>query len=108
MDRSRAARRAWLSLLGIPVAYIGAFLIGEPLAAWAGLEEGTRAPWWLALVMIAMMLLLFGVAVGVSLRLCSRARSLGVRNAMVPAWIVSAAAVVTLLQGAIGYLFSWA
>ncbi|HET9128876.1 MAG TPA: hypothetical protein VFN73_12400 [Propionibacteriaceae bacterium] len=107
MDRSRAARRAWLSLLGIPIAYVGSFLIGEPLAAWAGLEEGSRAPAWLAVIMMAMMLLLFGVAVGVSLRLCSRARTLGVRNAMAPAWIVAAAAVITLLQGAVGYLFSW-
>lgn len=107
MDRSRAARRAWLSLLGIPIAYIGAFLIGEPLASWVGVDEGSRAPAWLAVVMIAMMLLLFGVAVGVSLRLCTRARSLGVPHAMVPAWIVVAAAVITLLQGVVGYLFSW-
>ncbi len=107
MDRSRAARRAWLSLLGIPIAYFGAFLIGEPLASWAGLEEGSRAPVWLAVAMMAMILALFGVAVGVSLRLCTRARSLGVPHAMVPAWIVSAAAVLTVLQGAVGYLFSW-
>lgn len=108
MDAGRAARRAWLSLLGIPIAYVGAFLIGEPLASWAGLAEGSRAPAWLAVVMMAMILVLFGVAVGVSLRLCTRARSLGVPHAMVPAWIVCAAAVVTLLQSVVGYLFSWA
>ena len=107
MDSARAARRAWLSLLGIPVAFVATFLIGEPLAAATGLPEQERAPLWLVVVMMLMVFVLFGVAVGVSLRLCSTARSLGVRHAMVPAWIVSAAALLTVLQSAVGYLFSW-
>ena len=108
MDRARAARHAWLSLIGLPVAGIAGFLVGEPLASAAGLGEQERAPLWLAVIMVAMLAVLYAAAWGVSFVLCRRAARLGVPRAMLPAWIVGGLGALSVLQSLAAYLFSWA
>ena len=98
MASQSAARNSWLSLLGLPVAMIGSFVVGISAASWAGVGEDTRAPAWLAVVLIAVVAVLFGAAALVTYRFCRQAAAAGVPRAMLPAWIAMAVGGLAVLQ----------
>ncbi|MGB7962104.1 MAG: hypothetical protein WCF12_03965 [Propionicimonas sp.] len=95
-----------MSLLGLPVAMLGSFVVGISAGSLAGVGEGTRAPWWLAVVLIAMVAVLFGTAAAFTYRFCRQAAAAGVPNAMLPAWIAMAVAGLVVLQNLAAYLFA--
>ncbi len=106
MASQSAARNSWLSLLGLPVAMIGSFVVGISAASWAGVGEDTRAPAWLAVVLIAVVAVLFGAAALVTYRFCRQAAAAGVPRAMLPAWIAMAVGGLAVLQNLAAYLFA--
>ncbi|MBK8459173.1 MAG: hypothetical protein IPL43_02270 [Micropruina sp.] len=106
MAGEQVARNSWLSLIGLPVAMLGSFLVGSFAGSLAGVGSDGRAPWWLAVILIAMVVVLFGAAALVTYRFCRQAEAAGVPSAMVPAWIAIAVGGLVVLQNLVGYLFA--
>ncbi|MFK5632991.1 MULTISPECIES: hypothetical protein [unclassified Ornithinimicrobium] len=88
-------RNAWLSMLLLPVAFVGAFVVGEGLASLLGHPVGgaERAPLWSILVASVPALLVFFVPAAVSAWFARRAAARGDRRGWLPAGILTAVAV---------------
>lgn len=108
-DEKRATvayRRAWLSLLLYPVSFVGAFLVGEGLAALLGYpvgEDGTT-PFWVVLAAAGPALLVFAVPGILAVLFGRRAMRLGKRTALAPAVVGAAIAVTFILQNVLAYV----
>ncbi|HSO68989.1 MAG TPA: hypothetical protein VLQ67_05055 [Arachnia sp.] len=95
-----------MSLIGLPVAMLVSFLLGSSASSWAGVGEGDRAPLWLAVILIAVVAVLFGAVAVVTYRFSSQAKAAGAPRAMVPAWIAIAVAALLVLQNMAAYFFA--
>lgn len=96
-------RKAWLSLLGIPVALVLSFLVGNLAGALAGMGDDTRAPVWLALLLFVVIAILFAIPVGLAFVFGSRAAEAGAHRAMLPGWIAAVLGVVVVAQNVAAY-----
>ncbi len=87
--RSRDGARAWMSLLLYPVSLVGAFAVGEGLAAAMGHPAGDAdaAPWAVVVLAGVPALIVFVLPGLLALRYGRRAARAGVRSALVPAVI---------------------
>ena len=101
-----AARLSWLSLFGLPVALVGSFVVGSWAGSLAGVGPDDRAPVWLAVVLTAMVAVIFGAAAAVTYRFCRQAAAAGAPRAMIPAWVAIAVGVLVILQNLIAFLFT--
>ena len=106
MDTRTAVRNVWLSLLGIPVAWLASFLLGSSIASAAGLPPDAKAPLGLAMIIVGMVGALYGAAAAVAFVLGRRAERAGVPRAMLPAWIVLGFGVLTVAQNLVAYFFA--
>ncbi|MHA6508198.1 hypothetical protein [Tessaracoccus sp. Y1736] len=103
MTGERAVRNSWLSLIGLPVALVVSFLLGSLAGSWAGFGEGDRAPWWLAVILIAVVAVIFGAVAVVTYRFSRQAKTAGAPRAMLPAWIAIAVGALLVLQNLAAY-----
>lgn len=97
---------AWLSLLLYPVSFVGAFLVGEGLAALLGYpvgEDGTT-PFWVVLAAAGPALLVLAVPGILAVLFGRRAMRLGRRAALAPAVVGAAIAVTFILQNVLAYV----
>ena len=106
MDAQKASRNAWLSLLGIPVAWFGGAIVAMGVAAASGLEEGARASSGLALLIIVVITIVWALAVAVAVLFGRRAVKAGVQRAMLPSWLVIGSGALAILQNVVAYLLS--
>ena len=106
MTARSAARRSWFSLLGLPVAMLGSIVVGTWAGSLAGVGPDARAPVWLALVLVAMVAVLFGVAAALTYRFCRQAAAAGAPRAMLPVWVAIAVGGLVILQNLVAYLFA--
>ena len=100
---SRPLRNAWLSLLGIPVAVIVAYVVGSALMASTGTPEGELLPRGSGLVVLAVLLVLLALPVFLAFRFGRAAAAQGEPKAMLPAWIGLAIAALALLQNSVSF-----
>ncbi len=86
-DRSRDAVHAWMSLLLYPVSLVGAFAVGEGLAAAMGYPAGgtEAAPWFVVLLAGVPALIVFVLPGLLALGYGRRAARSGARSALFPA-----------------------
>lgn len=91
-------RNAWLSLLGIPVAILVAFVVGSALMASTGTPEGELLPRGSALVVFLVLLVLLVIPVFLAFRFGRAAAAQGEPKAMLPGWVGLAIAALAVLQ----------
>lgn len=86
--------RAWTSLLLFPVAFAGAFLVGEGLVALMGYPVGAAEgpPWWIGALATLPAIALFWVPAVLSTRYARRASRAGDLRGWVPAVLALACA----------------
>ena len=86
--------RAWTSLLLFPVAFAGAFLVGEGLVALMGYPVGAAEgpPWWIGALATLPAIALFWVPAVLSTRHARRASRAGDLRGWVPAVLALACA----------------
>ena len=105
----RDVRFAWACLLGAPIAFVLAFVLGEGIATVMGVEEGATPAVWVAVLVILLAVALFAVPTVLVWRFANRARALGDNRARVPAIVLTVLAVafvgVNLLSGVLALLF---
>lgn len=103
---SRPMRNAWLSLLGIPVAVIVAFVVGSALMASTGTPEGELLPRGSAFVVFVVLLVLLAIPVFLAFRFGRAAAAQGEprAKAMVPGWVGLAITVLALLQNSAAFV----
>lgn len=106
MDADRARTLNWLSLLGIPIAWVASFLVGTLGGSLAGLDSGSRAPMWFAILVVVAIAILFGIAALVAHWAGRRAETAGVPHAMLPTWIVIGMGILTVVQNLAAYFFA--
>ena len=99
----RNVRLAWASLLLLPVAFILPFFLPLLLGPTFGVEEQTRAPFGVFVIVLLVVATLFAVPVLLAWRFANRARGHGDSRGRVPAVIASVVAVAFLAQS----VFSW-
>ena len=90
-------RNAWLSVLLLPIAFGGAFLVGEGLIAILGYPVGDtagEAPLWAILLATVPALLVFCAPAVISSWFARRAAAHGDRRGWVPAGLLIALAVL--------------
>lgn len=101
----RDVRRAWWSLALFPVSFVGAFAVGEGLAALLGHETGGTdpAPVWLMVAAAGPALLVFVAPALLSVFFCRRAAQADNPGGRVPMWIgvglASAFVLLNVVQG---------
>ena len=102
----RAYRWAWLSLAFYPVAFVGAFVVGEGLASLYGYESGSdeAAPWWVALAAGGPALLILAVPAGFAVHFGRRAVRGGRTVARVPMWLGVGLTALFVAQNLVSYL----
>lgn len=100
----RPMRSAWLSLLGIPVAVIVAFVVGSALMASTGTADGELLPRGSALVVFVVLLVLLAIPVFLAFRFGRAAAAQGEPKAMLPGWVGLAIAVLGLLQNSAAFV----
>lgn len=100
---SSERRAAWWWLASTPVFFVAAFVVGEGLAAWLGLEEGAVATFsWRELLVLVVSLAVFAVpAVGAAV-VAHRAPH-GDVWARVPAWVLGALVAFFLVTNMVGW-----
>jgi hypothetical protein len=99
-------RNAWLSMLLLPVALAGAFVVGEGLASLLGHPVGgaEEPPLWSVLVASVPAMLVFFVPAAVSAWFARRAAHRGDRRGWVPAGILTVAAVAFVVINVAAYV----
>lgn len=88
--RSPSVRNAWLSLLGFPFSFLGAFIVGEGLAGAFGYPAGGDdwpPPALVAVPATTLAILVFGVPAFVSVWYARKASAQGNRHGWVPAGV---------------------
>lgn len=85
-DPARDVRRAWWSLALFPIAFIGAFVVGEGLASALGYESGSTEapPWYVPALVGPLALLIFASPAIVATWFGLRAHRAGHPGATVP------------------------
>lgn len=105
---NNSMRNAWLWLLGLPVALVGSFFVGEFLFSGVlGEEEGSRATTGEAILVLALCTILFLVPTLQTLRNGFAARRAGHWGALVPGWISIVGTVAFLGLNVASYLTTW-
>ena len=92
----RDVRLAWACLLCVPVAVVLAFVLGSGIASAMGVEEGGMASAGVAVLVLLMTVVLFGVPTVLAWRFANRARALGDTRGRVPAVVVTVFAVAVV------------
>ena len=101
-----AARLSWMSLVGLPVAMLGSLVVGSWAGSLAGVGPDDRAPVWLAVVLTAMVAVMFAAAAAVTYRFCRQAAEAGEPRAMVPVWVAIAVGLLVIFQNLAAFLFA--
>jgi hypothetical protein len=83
---------------------LGSVVVGTWAGSLAGIGPNARAPVWLAVVLVAMVAVLFGVAAALTYRFSREAAAAGAPRAMAPVWISIAVGVLVILQNLAAYL----
>lgn len=97
-----ARRRAWLWLASTPLFFIGAFAVGEGLAALLGLPEGGVATFnWRELLVLVVALAILAVPAVGALAVARQAR--GDVLAQLPGWVLAALVLFFLVINLIGF-----
>lgn len=101
-------RRAWLSMILVPFAFIGAFLVGEGLVSLLGYPsaEVTVPPLWAVVLASIPALALFAIPAAVATFFARRAEATGDPRGRVPAWILIAVTVGFAILNAGQYLLA--
>src|SRR5680860_1667795 len=90
---SRETRRAWWSLILMPVGFVAAFVVGEGIPAWMGYDSAiTSPPWWVIALAFIAALVVFASPLLVTRRFSRRAAAANESGAWEPL-IVSASLV---------------
>ena len=105
----RAYRRAWLSLLLYPLAFVAAFVVGEGLVALYGYEPNgdDLVPLWVALAAGVPALGVFSVPAAVAWRYAGRAGHDDVHRVRLPAYLATVLAAAFVLANLASYLLGW-
>lgn len=98
-------RKAWLTLAGLPVGLLLAFLGGTLLSLVIGVPEGGRLPDWGIAAMIGLLIVLFGAPAIAAFVFGRQASASGERGAYLPAWIVLAVGVLVVAQNVVASLW---
>ena len=87
----RDRRRAWFSLLLLPVGFVAAFLVGEGLASALGYPSGAEEtpPFWVILLAGVPALLVFVLPALLTIRLGRRAVRAGDPGGLAPAVVAA-------------------
>ncbi|PKQ14723.1 MAG: hypothetical protein CVT68_10385 [Actinobacteria bacterium HGW-Actinobacteria-8] len=107
---SREVRRAWWSLILVPVGFVAAFVVGEGIPAWMGHDSAIATPplWVMALAFVAA-LVVFALPLLVTLVLSRRAATANEPGAWTPlivsASIVGSFVVINLVSGLLVLIF---
>ena len=101
-------RKAWLSMVLVPFAFIGAFLVGEGIVSLLGYpaDEVTVPPFWAVLVASVPAMVLFAVPALVAAFFARRAAEAGDIRGRVPAWVLLAVTLGFVLLNAGQYLLA--
>ena len=85
-------RNAWLALMTVPVAIVGAFVVGEGLTALLGYSpHGESAPpWWVIIIAATPALTVSVIPAAAALRFARRAAAERDRRGLIPAGIAVA------------------
>jgi hypothetical protein len=97
----RNLRLAWASLALLPVALIVPMFLAAPAL---GVEDQTRAPFGVFVIVVLVLAALLAVPVLLAWRFKNRARSHGDDRARVPAVIASVAAVAFLAMNTVSWV----
>lgn len=90
-DPRHDVQSAWLSLLLVPIAFLGAFAVGEGLMSAMGYRVGfDTPPYWAGLLATTPALLVFAVPAVVGTHFARRAGRGGHRAGWIPAGIMIA------------------
>lgn len=89
---SSDVRKAWLSMVLVPFAFIGAFLVGEGLITLLGYPGGdvTVPPFWAVALASIPAMVLFAVPAVTATFFARRAAAAGDSRGWVPAWVLIA------------------
>lgn len=89
---STDVRRAWLSMVLVPFAFIGAFLVGEGLISLLGYpgDEVAVPPLWAVVLASVPALAVFAIPAAVATFFARRAAAAGDLRGRVPAWVLIA------------------
>ncbi len=101
-----AYRRAWLSLLLYPLAFVAAFVVGEGLVTLYGYDAdgADSAPLWVVLAAGVPALLVFCVPAAVAWRYAVRAGHEDVHRLRLPAYLATALAAAFVLANLASYV----
>jgi uncharacterized membrane protein YhaH (DUF805 family) len=107
---SREVRRAWWSLILLPVGFVAAFVVGEGIPAWMGHDSAvTTPPWWVMALALVAALVVFALPLLVTALFSRRAATANEPGAWTPlivsASIVGAFAVINLVSGLLVLIF---
>lgn len=103
-SHSSEVRRAWWSLVLVPVGFVAAFVVGEGIPAWMGHDSAiTTPPWWVMALAFVAALVVFALPLLVTRMFSRRAATANEPGAWTPlivsASIVGGFAVINLING---------
>ncbi len=107
---SREVRRAWWSLILLPVGFVAAFVVGEGIPAWMGHDSAIASPpWWVIALAFIAALVVFASPLLVTRVFSRRAAAANERGAWIPlivsASLVGAFALINLGSGLLVLIF---
>lgn len=103
-----AIRKAWLSLLGLPLAFLGSFVVGGFLfSSILRLEEGTMLPLEYLPLLLGMLAVLWGAPTLAAFVFGRRAKGDRARLPYLPAWIAATFSIGFIALNLVSYSFSF-
>ena len=107
---SREVRRAWWSLMLVPIAFVAAFVVGEGIPAWMGHDSAIASPpWWVIALAFIAALVVFALPLLVTRVFSRRAAAANEPGAWLPlivsGSIVGAFALINLGSGLLVLIF---
>lgn len=101
IHHSHTLRNSRLALLGLPLALLAAFFIGNAVMSSVGVPEGELLPLQWIVTMLLIVVVLLAIPVALVWRFNRRTADEGHRGAMWPFWIALAFALLAVLMNTV-------